>query len=525
MDRAENWIYHYRLVLFSTSSSAESTYVMLENRSVQTNLHQWPTDELLVRLRNQELPDALETQEILLEIEYLEKRFHHGSDSVTGSSDAANNSLSNNEHEQRLAYCRAFLAPIRRLPSELLAEIHHHILRSVRDNSPRPKEQLAPTRALVVLSHICSFWRRSCFSTTTLWKDIRIPSLFRSAKDARLVEMHLRYSGSSPLDIQIHNFGASREADMDSARDILEGLISHRERWRKVLVIGINTWVELNSACLTVHTQTDGLHFPLLESLLLQDADHSSVNAFSSADLPRLQTMEIAERQSQLPRDFTDHLTNLEHLRLEGEFAYLPNEIDCTDFESTLPRLKSLVIEINNYALARLASGGVYVPAHSFTASFCIDETVIKVAHITDEQLLEILRLTESLEELKVVEGNMNTLSLSLFRAMSISSTAPNTPIIVPKLQHIFLHMWISEKDCPVGIEIVASRSAKSLSSNLDSPSCVPLKSFMLFLVLAYKLVEPPASLGKESLRALRESMEITVRVTARDAPVEENFL
>jgi len=182
--------------------------------------------------------------------------------------------------------------------------------------------------------------------------------------------------------------------------------------------------VELNSACSTVHTQTDGLHFPLLESLLLQDADHSSVNAFSSADLPRLQTMEVhgynpssfpfhqltslslvldrrETRVFRLPRDFTDHLANLEHLHLEGEFNYLPNEIGCTDFEHALPKLKSLVIEVyskpffnlvlehippacstfhrNNYALARLASGRFYLPAHSFTASFCIDETVIEM--------------------------------------------------------------------------------------------------------------------------------------------------
>ncbi|KAE9401337.1 hypothetical protein BT96DRAFT_1018273 [Gymnopus androsaceus JB14] len=533
---------------------------------MKTNLHQWTEELILARLRNQELPDDLETQEIVLEIEDLEQRL---SESVTGSSHASNKSLSNSEHdvlEQRLAYCRAFLAPVRRLPFELLAEIYHLILCSVRDNSPRPKEQLAPTRALVVLSHVCSFWRKACFSTTTLWNDIRIPSLFRNAKDARLVEMQLRYSGSSPLDIQIHNFGASREADMDSARDILEGLISHRERWRKVLVIGINTWAELNSACSTVHTQTGDLHFPSLESLLLRDADHSSVNAFSSADLPRLQTMEVhgynpssfpfhqltslslvldrrETRVFRLPRDFTDHLANLEHLHLEGEFNYLPNEIGCTDFEHALPKLKSLVIEVyskpfltlflNTFRLPALLSIEIITPLQDWPqADFislltrsqrlsALTKLSLRWAQITDEQLLEILHLTESLEELKVLEDHTNTLSPSLFRAMSISST----PIIVPKLQHIFFSMAISEKECPVGIEMVASRSAKSLSSNLDSPSCVPLKSFMLFLILAYKPVEPPASLGKESLRALRESMEITVRLAARDAPVEENIL
>lgn len=534
---------------------------------MKTDLHR--TDELiLARLRNCELPDDLETQEITLEIEDLEKRLHPD-DSATDTA-VASESHRERDLEQHLAFCRALIAPLRRLPSELLLEIYRIIIASVRRRSPSPKEQLHPTRALMVLSHVCSFWRSVILSTTTFWNDIRIPSLFRNGGDARLVEMHLQYSASSPLDIEIHYFGGNRNPHMVNARDILNGLILHCERWRRVLVIGVMTWEALSSEFLRT-SQTQSLRFPLLEALYIQDSNHSGFNPFSTADLPRLQTMElhgynpssfpfrqltsltlVLDRREttayQLPRDLAKHFPNLEHLRLVGEFDFLP-EAGGPDLEPVLPKLKSLVLELysrpmpflsiflTTISLPALHSVEIVAPLQDwpqaeFTSLLARSQRLLSLkklsliwSQIKDEQLLEILRSTRNLEELKIIEDRLNTLSPSLLRAMSIG-LINNPMVIVPKLQHITFLISISEKKCPVGLEMVASRSEKALSSNFDSStSCLPLKSFKLSLILKYTPSEIPTSLAEDKLQVLRESMDVIVTVSHQNTPFERQNL
>lgn len=525
---------------------------------MKIDFHQWSDKSILARLRNYELPSDLETREITLEIEDVEKRLQH-TELAAGTANVASNALSNGQHDvlkRHLAYCRAFIAPVRRLPCEILAEIYHIILASIRDRSPRPTQQLKPTRALVVLSQTCCFWRSVIFSTATLWYDIRIPSLFRDARDAHLVEMHLHYSGDSPLDIQIHNSGAHHIPDMDSARKIAEGLLSHRERWRDILIVGSGTWVVLNSACSVVLRQTKSLLFPLLGSLTLEDARPSTLDTFLTAHLPRLRTLNVhGYPPSSFPYHqltslslvlyhseihhlllgFAEHFINLECLRLEGDLDDLPSE---TNGGIDLLKLKSLIIEsfsesflvlfLTTFRLPALVSIDVMAPLQGwphveFTSllirSECLSSLTrlaLRWAQITDEQLLEILRQTESLEKLIIVEDHTPTLSSSLFQAMSITSTTTAATVIVPKLQHITFSRSLYEKESPFGIEMVASR-ARTAEYFLGSPeqsSCLPLKSFTILLKLLYTPPELPMLLGKEEVQALRRAMAVTMRIS-----------
>ncbi|KAL1687320.1 hypothetical protein GGG16DRAFT_36546, partial [Schizophyllum commune] len=62
--------------------------------------------------------------------------------------------------EVRLQSTRAYLAPVRRLPLELLSDI---FIYSVADEGD-------PTMvALMTLSHVCSSWRTAVWSTPELW--------------------------------------------------------------------------------------------------------------------------------------------------------------------------------------------------------------------------------------------------------------------------------------------------------------------------------------------------------------------
>ncbi|KAI4528384.1 hypothetical protein K525DRAFT_166876, partial [Schizophyllum commune Loenen D] len=62
--------------------------------------------------------------------------------------------------EVRLQFTRAYLAPVRRLPLELLSDI---FIYSVADEGD-------PTMvALMTLSHVCSSWRTVVWSTPELW--------------------------------------------------------------------------------------------------------------------------------------------------------------------------------------------------------------------------------------------------------------------------------------------------------------------------------------------------------------------
>ncbi|KAF9075404.1 hypothetical protein BDP27DRAFT_1030730 [Rhodocollybia butyracea] len=205
---------------------------------------------LLTRLRNRELFDEEETNQMQEEIKEVERTLRQ-----IESKDVNELSISSNNRytilKEHPALCHASLAPVYRLPAEIFSEIYHIILAIAHDSFPRPTEQLDPTRALISLAHVCSFWRKTCFFTVTLWCDIRIPSLFRNAGNARLVEMHLQYSGSSPLDIQIHNSGS--KSNQTTANAILEGLFLNHERWRKIAIVGKNSWTELHSVCSRIY--------------------------------------------------------------------------------------------------------------------------------------------------------------------------------------------------------------------------------------------------------------------------------
>lgn len=78
------------------------------------------------------------------------------------------------QHERLLNYMeahRALLSPARRLPVEVLQEIFHHCSLDKLEGSLVDHRQ-----APVLLTHICSSWRRVAIATPSLWSSIHIVS-------------------------------------------------------------------------------------------------------------------------------------------------------------------------------------------------------------------------------------------------------------------------------------------------------------------------------------------------------------
>lgn len=520
------------------------------------------------KLRSHYLPDELERKELAGKVEELERTLFL--ESSKGNSDGEGDFKLSPLHEhtafleQSTLHLRAFLAPIRRLPAETLAEIYHFVLAFAHEWFLRPSEQLNPTRALIKLSHVCFFWRETCLSTSTLWSDIRMPSLFCGVGSVRLVEMHLSRSRSAALDIQIHNsapFG--RDLNLDGARTISKNLILHRERWKRLWVIGDRTLEEFNSIFQQIVNSSETLRFPHLELLQLEDTE-DEIHVFSAAEFPRLRKMAIStftpglfpfqqltslsllHSLHRFPRTVEKYFANLEELQITGQFSYLPVETGDLPVPVVLPKLKSLGLELyekssmilpfSTFNLPALLSLEICAPLYDWPQVEFISMLIrsqltsslrtlsLRWTRMKDEQLLETLRLTPNLEDLKVVDDRLNsTLSLSFFQTMTIRpGDTEEGNVIVPKLQSITFSMALPDRGRFVGYEMVASRASEFLQVHCPTLNCRPLESVTLILSIGYP---PFASLTRADIQSLRESMDVKVIVYPANEPHNQEIL
>ncbi|KAF7358810.1 F-box domain-containing protein [Mycena sanguinolenta] len=137
--------------------------------------------------------------------------------------------------------CRGLLAPIRRLPSEILFEIFQlcRPSRSEPDFSRSPDQtycamaHLAQDTILQV-SQVCILWHTLVMGTPTLWNIISLhaaavqgtPRQYESTLE--LLRLALQRSGSSRLSVQFHSFGGH----VRRYAPALELIARHSARWR-----------------------------------------------------------------------------------------------------------------------------------------------------------------------------------------------------------------------------------------------------------------------------------------------------
>ncbi|KAF5318328.1 hypothetical protein D9758_018288 [Tetrapyrgos nigripes] len=150
---------------------------------------------------------------------------------------------------------RSLLAPIRRLPPEILLRVFVLCC----PESKVAKEMDCP---VVRLSQVCAGWRDLALKTSSLWAAMRI-DLYHSKHDMlkinRMINAHLTLSRRSPLHLSF----VLPHASVDKAQAVVDLLVRHCARWGS-LSLDVSQGVLLYPSLAAVKD-----NLPLLERLEL----------------------------------------------------------------------------------------------------------------------------------------------------------------------------------------------------------------------------------------------------------------
>ncbi|THU77795.1 hypothetical protein K435DRAFT_846052 [Dendrothele bispora CBS 962.96] len=289
---------------------------------------------------------------------------------------------------RRIDRYRSLLAPIRKLPPEVLGRI----FRLICIENSVAAEIDCPA---VHLSHVCAGWRDLALSTPSLWSRISI-DLFQSEHDPSQVRLMLNtcLALSNPLPIFLH-LTITDEADI--ADFILQSVVRHCARWAEV------------------HLNIDASHFDKLSPI--------------KGNLPLLHSLEVQTLDDfEMPQDLDS-----------------PESLDCF---SPAPRLRAVAIgkTYPTTDISALPWGHISdLKLHFFTDLDCVNDvlrlaawarrvTLSRCTLMGDPPSNISRRFTHSLESLSVILDEDNPDPSQFFRAW-----------IMPRLN--CLHLSIREMD------------------------------------------------------------------------------
>ncbi|KAJ7162981.1 hypothetical protein C8R46DRAFT_332364 [Mycena filopes] len=228
---------------------------------------------------------------------------------------------------ETLAQLRAVIAPIRKVPVELLAEIFRYTCLSeppiyryrftIGLPQPRKENMLQPAE---VVSHVCVHWRQVAVTTPQLWTDVLPIRLDRPPTEAYCTGLKEWLGRSAPLPI---HFQLACASDVNPTAAV-DTFLTVAHRWS-------SAQFALPSLSVLSNIPSDGLK--QLRKLTLDSPDTSSAALAAFSLAPNLSKVTL----------YTPHITRLQlpwyqlaHLTVAG--AALPQE--CLD---TLVRCQNLV--------------------------------------------------------------------------------------------------------------------------------------------------------------------------------------
>lgn len=164
---------------------------------------------------------------------------------------------------QSLIHHESLIAPIRRLPTEILSEI---FLALPRDPDIHP---FAIWNSPVLLTRVCSRWRDVAISTPQLWDTVDLSVDDRSVRPFTMEfwQTWLSRSGACPLKLKVH-FKSFRPIDFHY-RAVAKLFSSYSHRWWHIHIVAPIT----TKPVFPVHGP---LGFPMLEELILTSTSNSS---------------------------------------------------------------------------------------------------------------------------------------------------------------------------------------------------------------------------------------------------------
>lgn len=133
---------------------------------------------------------------------------------------------------------KAVLSPIRRLPSELIAEIIHHVIGP--DDVKGARVTLDVRKGPWPLGQICRHWRDAVLSLPDLWSRPYISAYDIRSASPQVLDVILHRSRDQPLDLSVQPTCVRLDEDEDVDEDVykallgklLKKLVSHSYRWR-----------------------------------------------------------------------------------------------------------------------------------------------------------------------------------------------------------------------------------------------------------------------------------------------------
>ncbi len=228
----------------------------------------------------------------------------------------------NERHESLTQYvsnCRSLLAPIRRLPRDVLEIVFAFV--------PSSEDSLNTRSAPWSLAHICYAWRDIVLSTPSLWAKIDIcPPYTRDS--LTILGRYLQLSGEYPLDISIsfqHTFG-------EDYSSILSLILQHATRWKRMQIQLNGSITEVDIVMSELSTVAGKL--PLLEEVFFHSvgllADVYTEMLVTAPSLRRAWLLPFnSVRQTPLNANLTHFSGGVACLEDIQHIMRLPTLIDC----------------------------------------------------------------------------------------------------------------------------------------------------------------------------------------------------
>ncbi|KAK7451253.1 hypothetical protein VKT23_012593 [Stygiomarasmius scandens] len=453
------------------------------------------------------------------------------------------------EFAMHLDTCESQLAPIRRLPAEILSEIF------VLSASESRNFPLAAT-------YVCKGWYDVACGTPQLWTniDIDFSSLPPSAPHG--VEICLRRSGQLPLSLRL-----TGKLSSDVWEDVMSSLLRESSRWRCVhfellnqyhgthrgslfrMLSSVKCLPALESLHLTLelycqqnppteselfrnapllrHLTVDGSLFPDLRDY------HSPDLAYSHVSWPSLESLEVKNVRAEPTVDYlnfyafrdlrTLSLTDIDvELGLDGDDLMIQNRIPAfqqlsvlviheenDDFmvdmlahlspHLTLPSLKSLQISVERSDTYDLVS----ILVDFLDAVGCSDSlTSLELKGVND--IPSVLMYLPNLETLIVTEIPERMLNRGFSESLDpLNST--EFDILVPQLSHLKLTLIARAQVQSILTRLSTMVKSRWEASMEEKPVSRALDSLVLGLPVGYQSWFSLQTKAIEALRSLEE--------------------
>ncbi|KAJ3567291.1 hypothetical protein NP233_g6460 [Leucocoprinus birnbaumii] len=292
---------------------------------------------------------------------------------------------------------RELLAPFNRLPSDVLEEIFHHTLptahNAVMDTDEPP----------LLLSRVCTRWRRVAYATPRLWASIHItaivpPSFKHRRRDGRKLEAianWLSRSGALPLSITLSYKSphappplpfVPQSADPEDCPPEMEIIALHIRRWKSVhLDLRRSSWLPAFLSRFSPHD------VPLLQSLciignlnestgfLIWDEEEDPAFSLRDSLLNAPQLRSLALMRSVAP-DLEIYSPNLTALEITYGVRSLP-----LDWGSEFQMLYRLLMHCSNLESLSLR---YLIPLHRGVPSTALSWSRMSLPHLRSLRLI-----------------------------------------------------------------------------------------------------------------------------------------